>query len=115
MKPSPYADLDPTFREWAVQNGLNVFTEARGEDVRVASVVDDTGDTYQIWLTPCDGPVSVDAALLQRAVDRTTSRERRMFVFHEIVSLPQLRGALDRAFDQVRSWIAQAGHARTLL
>jgi hypothetical protein len=115
VKPSPYADLDPIFREWAAQHSLHTFTDARDEEVRVTSVVDDTGDTYQIWLTPCDGAVAIDAALLRRAVGRTASRERRTFAFHEVVPQRQMRSALDRAFNQVRSWISQAGHSRTPL
>src|SRR4051812_47427395 len=113
VKPSPYADLDPILAAWAAQRGLHISTRARDEEVRAASVVDDAGDTYQIWITPSDGAVAVDAALLRRAVGRTPSRIRDSFVFHEVASRSQVRLALDAAFDQVCSWIAQTGHTRT--
>jgi hypothetical protein len=113
LKPSPYVEFDPTLEAWATQHGLHIATRARDEEVRVASVVDDAGDTYQIWITPSDEAVAVDAALLRRAVGRTASRDRDKFVFHEVVSRTHVRLALDAAFDQVCSWIAQSGQSRT--
>jgi hypothetical protein len=113
VKPSLYVELDPILEAWATQHGLHIVTRARDEAVRVASVVDDAGDTYQIWITSSHGSIAVDAALLRRAVGRTPSRDRDGFVFHEVVSRSQVRIALDAAFDQVRSWITQAGHSRT--
>src|SRR3954469_7425985 len=113
VKPSPYVEFDPILEAWATQHGLYIATRARDEEVRVASVVDDAGDTYQIWITSSDGSIAVDAALLRRAAGRTSSRDRDKFVFHQVVSRSQLRLALDAAFDQVRSWIAEAGHSRT--
>lgn len=113
VKPSRFVEFDPILGAWATQHGLHITTRAGDEEVRAASVVDDAGDTYQIWVTPANGAVAVDAALLRRAVGRTPSRERDRFVFHQAVSRRQVRVALDGAFDQVRSWIAQAGHSRT--
>ena len=113
VQPSRYVGLDPVIAAWAAERDLHIATRAHDEEVRVASIVDDAGDTYQIWLTPQEGAVAIDAALVRRAAGRTPSRERDRFAFHEVVSPSLVRTALDNAFDQVHLWIAQAGHSRT--
>jgi hypothetical protein len=112
--PLSYSELDTTIGPWATHHGVHVYVRSQDEEVRVAAIVDDAGDTYHITVTPSEGGVAVDTTLSQRAAGRVLSfRERREFVFRPVVPQGELRGALDETFNHVSSWIIRAGHSRT--
>lgn len=111
--PNQYSTIDPVIQRWSAQHDLHVSTRYRDEEVRVASVVDDAGDTYRIAVTPIADVVAVDTTLDHRASRRVSSQERKQFVFAQRVESAQLPTALETAFERIRSWIAQAGHTRT--
>jgi len=77
------------------------------------SIVDDAGDTYQLFVTPSAAAVSVGVVLSSRAGKRASSREARSFDFRQSVPGAQLSSALDAAWLRVHTWIAEAGHTRT--
>ena len=68
--PLSYSELDTTIGPWAMHHGVHVYGRSQDEEVRVAAIVDDAGDTYHITVTLSDGGVAVDAALSQRAAGR---------------------------------------------
>jgi len=90
--PLSYSELDTTIGPWAMHHDVHVYGRSQDEEVRVAAIVDDAGDTYHITVTLSDGGVAVDAALSQRAAGRVPSfRERREFVFRQVVPQGEVR------------------------
>src|SRR5947207_2891099 len=94
-----YSTIDPVIQRWSAQHSLHVSIRYRDEEVRVASVVDDAGDTYRIAVAPIDDVVAVDATLDHRASRRISSRDRQQFVFAQRVESAQLQAALETAFE----------------
>jgi len=108
-----YSDLDPILQPWAGLRRLHVATLHRDDEVRFMSIVDDAGDTYQLFVAPEAAAVSVGVVLSSRAGKRLSSREARSLEFRQSVPSEQFASALDAAWQRVQTWIAQAGHTRT--
>ncbi len=110
-----YSDLDPILRPWAARHGLGFRTLYAEHEVRMAPVVDDMGDIYQLFAEPTDSPntIRVGANLFSRAKRHAPSRELRQFAWRSSAPFEQLERTLDDALEQVQAWIAAAGHTRT--
>jgi hypothetical protein len=80
-------------------------------------VVDDLGDTYQLFAAPeCDDSraITVGAGLIKRGTKKHTfTREMRNFDFRKKVFIDDLSLGLDTAWEQIHLWIEQSGHTRT--
>ena len=107
-----YSDIDSILQPWAAQRRLHVATMHRDDKVRSMSIVDDAGDTYQLFVDSAGGAVSVGLVLSSRAGKRTSSREARRFDFRQTVPAAQLSSALDVAWQRLHTWIEEAGHTR---
>ena len=79
-------------------------------------VVDDLGDTYQLFAAPEFGDpraITVGAGLIKRGTKKHTfSREMRNYEFRKKVIIDELSLALDSAWEQIQIWIEQSGHTR---
>ena len=98
--------IDAVLPAWLQRHGLFVATEYRDDPVRAVSVVDDAGDTYQIWFVPGEGRV------LMRAEYRPRKRADRR-TWSAVYSDESLAPGLEDAYEVVVSWIVERGHTRT--
>jgi hypothetical protein len=108
-----YADLDPILSPWVARHRLHLYTDCKGEEVRIVTVVDDAGHTYHIYARPdASGKAAISADLVTRAGEHAFFRERRRFHHLQLVPLSALASGLDAALEQVQSWIVQSRHTR---
>ena len=111
-----YPELDPILQPWALRHGLMFATRYRDDEVRSMEVVDDFGDSYQLFAAPefdDPGAITVGAGLIKRGTKKHTfNRERRDFDFRKKVFIEELSLALDSAWEKIQFWIEQSGHTR---
>jgi hypothetical protein len=98
-----YVEIDPILDAWTRRNGLHVFMQYRDEEVRSVHIVDDTGDEYQLWLTPL-------ALEHNWTVAVTNNKGKHLDVS---ARADELESALEKALTAVNRWITEAGHTRT--
>ncbi len=79
----------------------------REVEVRSIYVVDDAGETYQIFLSPPDAAGRITVS----AWNCKTKRKRKIKEFESALS--ELEQALEEAYSHVMEWVKQAGHTRT--
>jgi hypothetical protein len=113
-----YRELDPLLEPWAKNRRLHLVKEHRDNDCRSMSIVDDAGDSYEIWVAPDSerqGVATVGVSLSKRGSKRHHAfhRERQQFSFQQSVPITELVVGLDTCWERVHKWIAEAGHART--
>lgn len=108
------AALDPALQPWAQRQGLYILTQSHHEtEVRVITIVDDSGDTYGMDLAPLDAEELVSVTVYAAYVGkppRFAGREQ-MHVFRCPIS--QLPETLDTAYSLAETWIHARGHTRT--
>ena len=102
-----YADVDKILLPWLKRYGLHVFTMHREDEVRSIYVVDDAGDSYQIWLSPPD-----ECQRVRVFVGNNKRRRKKKSQEYE-TSLSDLERALEEAYSQIMGWVSEAGHTRT--
>ena len=117
-----YSDIDTILTPWAVDRGLHIFTECKDEEVRVIQIVDDMGDTYQLYAGPDPkDPNYPDTSLALVGVSLTKRgdkkhhamfRERQRFTFEQRVPPTEIAPALNTVWQRALEWILQAGHSR---
>jgi hypothetical protein len=109
-----YAALDPALQPWAQRHGLYILTQSHHEtEVRVITIVDDSGDTYGMNLTPLDAEGQVSVTVYAAYVGRRTrfaGREQNHLFRCPISQLPE---TLDTAYSLAETWIRDRGHSRT--
>jgi hypothetical protein len=113
-----YRELDPILEPWAKGRRLHLVLEHRDNDCRHMSIVDDDGDSYEIWAAPDperQGVATVGASLSKRGSKRHHAfyRERQRFSFQQSVPIAELAIGLNACWERVHEWIAEAGHTRT--
>ncbi len=99
-----YSDLDDTLTSWATRHSLHVYTEYKGESVRSADIVDDSGKSYQIWLE-----ITKNENIKISCWDKKNKRKDIE------CSFPHLVRCLDDAYSTVEQWIKEDGKTRTIL
>jgi hypothetical protein len=102
---------------------LLISTRHKEEEVRVMSVVDDSGDIYQLYAGPDPKDPSypdtklavVGIGLVKRGDKKYHALypERKRFSFQQSVALSQVATALDDAWLRINQWIVDSGHTRT--
>ena len=108
-----HSDLDSILSPWAARHRLHLYTDCKGEEVRIVPIVDDAGDTYHIYARPDkNAQVAIGADLITRAGRHAFFRERQRFHYLQLVPLSALASSLDAALEQVQSWIVKSGHTR---
>ena len=89
-----------------MHHGVHVYGRSQDEEVRVAAIVDDAGDTYHVAVTLSDGGVAVDAALSQQSARGVflpfVSDES--LLFGRLIPQGEVRCALDERF-QAREFL----------
>ncbi|MBD5779973.1 hypothetical protein IEN85_10780 [Pelagicoccus sp. NFK12] len=100
-----YEDLDPQLMPWSKSRGLHVFTKHRDYDVRTIHVVDDSGDIYEMSVTPQN---TNDPEILIGLWDKKKRTESIK------IGLEDLTDGLEIAYEKIESWIKERGHSRTI-
>jgi hypothetical protein len=100
-----YEQIDPILKPWAVRHGLSVMTESRDWEVRAIQIVDDAGDSYDLWVDPLKN----DGTLCVSVTERGRPRHRQTFA----TSIAELGATLDSAYAAAQSWMRERGHTRT--
>jgi|GEM_PF-2403278 len=118
-----YSDIDQFLTPWAADRGLHIFTECKDEEVRVIQIVDDMGDTYQLYAGPDpkdknypDTPLALIGVSLSKRGDKkhhAMFRERQKFTFEKRVPLTEIEMTLNAVWQQALEWISDAGHSRS--
>jgi hypothetical protein len=118
-----YSDIDVVLLPWAASRSLHIYTRHQDEEVRIMSIVDDSGDSYQLYAGPDpkdpkypDSKHAVIGVSLSKRGNKNHHafhRERLRFTFEQSVSLLQVSDSLDAAWQRVHDWIVEAGHTRT--
>jgi len=110
-----YSDIDPVLDTWAATKALYVDREYKEEPVRSVTGVDDTGDTYQLWLDPSDDgrTIKVSPWLLDQLGMRTFHRQRKAYSYAVETNLADLKQALNEVYQKIEDWIGRFGHTRT--
>ena len=101
-----YSDIDPILGPWAKTHGLFVATHFKDTEVRSIQIVDDAGDSYQLWVSIPQEGVSVSVSFADHG-----ARSRKIQTF--ATCLEELGQTLESAFAVAELWIRERGHTRT--
>ncbi len=109
-----YAALDFALQPWAQRHGLYIVTQSHYEtEVRAITIVDDSGDSYGMNLSPPDAEgqisVTVHAAYVGRPPRFAGGEQKHLFR----CSVSQLPETLEAAYSLAETWIHERGHTRT--
>jgi hypothetical protein len=102
-----YAEVDKILLPWLKRYGLHVFTMHREDEVRAIYVVDDAGESYQIWISPPD-----ESQRVRVFAGNNKSRRKKKSKEYETI-LSDLERTLEVAYSQIMGWVSEAGHMRT--
>jgi hypothetical protein len=100
-----YSKIDPVISSWAKEYGLHVGTKYKGEDIRSITIVDDSGNTYGVWISEPDK----DNRITVGAASRSNTNEK----INLKVTVSELSTALVDVYNRVISWIESSGNTRT--
>ncbi len=108
-----YAALDPALQPWAQRHGLYILQSHCETEIRAITIVDDSGDTYGMNLSPPDAEgqisVTVHAAYVGKP-PRFAGREQKQLFRCPVAQLPE---TLEAAYSLTETWIHERGHTRT--
>ena len=110
MKPE-FEKVDSILETWAKKFGLHIYKVHQEEEVRVVSVVDDSGEQYSIWIHPL--PDELYEVSCAWSLGKKVERKRVTKQWKTVSSVADLSNELERAYETVDLWIRENDHTRT--
>src|SRR5687767_10423758 len=104
-----FSEIDSVLVPWASRRQMQISTQYKDEEVRSMLLVDDQGDTYQLWVDRTD-PLRVGYMLHDSAAGRVPSRVLKQYTGRLSCEISELESTLDRAVDQINFFISSRGH-----
>ena len=105
-KINEFEQIDKVLVDWLPKYGLTVYREYKDEPVRTISVVDNSGDSYSLWLMTCeDGKIQV------ACLDKSQGKKGERFII--ATDLQNLAQTLNGAYQKIENWISIKKHKRT--
>ena len=106
-KKKRYFKIDRIVKDWANKLGLRAQYEYKDEKMRSLNVVDDSGNSYQIWIETLKwGRLKVSAT------NNKSGRKRRNW--NKKCRISNLITVLFEAYGVTEKWISDSGNSRTL-
>jgi hypothetical protein len=107
-----FSEIDSVLVPWASRRQMQIFTQYKDEEVRSMLLVDDQGDTYQLWVDRTD-PIGVGYMLQSSVSGSVPSRVWKQYSGKLSCEISELETTLDRALDLINACISSRGHTRT--
>jgi hypothetical protein len=104
-----YEKIDKVLLPWLKKYGLHVFTKCRDEECRAIYIVDDSGETYSVSISPSNG--QTNKIYIHFGIRRKKKSESKSEVFE--TTLSNLETTLEATYYRIMDWIIEAGHTRT--
>jgi len=102
-----YFRIDRLVQEWAKKVGLHPQYNYKDEKVRSLSVVDDTGNTYQIWIE------TIKWRRLKVSTTNNISGRKRKY-WSKKCKISKLTQVLFETYGVTENWILESGNTRTI-
>ncbi len=117
MNQKTFEKIDPLLEGWAKEKGLIVRKEDRDFEVRHISVIDDSGDKYELFITPPSlvNRMTVSVGLIERGTRMTPIKEKKELQKTWKTGVRNLKSVLDNAYQMLENWIHNEGHSRTFV
>ena len=106
-KKKRYFKIDKIIEDWAKKLGLHIQTNYKDEKVRSLSVVDDAGNSYQIWIENLKW-----RRLKVSASNNKSGRKRKLW--YKKCNTSNLTKVLFEAYGVTEQWISESGNKRTI-
>jgi hypothetical protein len=104
---SDFRQVDYLLNKWLPKYGLTIATQYKDEKVRSISVVDDNGNSYQIWIDPIKlNQIVVNASSLKNMKKESWKTETDLNDFEQ---------TLNKAYSEIEKWITDKGNARNFV
>ena len=103
-----YAQIDKVLDDWLPKYGLTVYKEFKDELVRTISVIDNSGNKYDLWLTPdpnTNNKIEISV--------NDPSQGKHGQSWRSVTDWNNLTNTLDKAYKTIDNWINAKGHKRT--
>ncbi len=106
-KKKRHSKIDQIVKDWSKKVGLHHQYEYKDEKVRSFNVVDDSGNSYQIWIETLKlGRLKVSAT------NSKSGRKRRNW--DKKCKISNLNKVLFEAYGATEQWISESGSTRTV-
>ncbi len=106
-KEKRYFKIDKLVLDWAKKVGLHSQFEYKDEKVRSLCVVDDAGNSYQIWIETLKwGRIRVSTT------NNETGRKRKFW--NKKCRISNLTKVLFEVYGITEQWISKSGNTRTI-
>jgi|SRR6056297_130802 len=99
--------IDRIIEDWAKKLGLSLQTKYKDEKVRSLSVVDDAGNSYQIWIE------NIKWKRLKVSTSNNQNGRKRKF-WNKKCKTSDLTKVLFEAYGVTEQWISEIGNKRTI-
>ncbi len=100
-----FGQVDYVLNKWIPKYGLTIGTKYKDEKVRSISVVDDNGNSYQIWIEPIKlNQIKVNASYPQNIKTESWKTQTDLNDFENI---------LNEAYSEIEKWITEKGNTRS--
>ncbi len=99
--------IDRIIKDWARKVGLHPQYNYKDEKVCSLSVVDDSGNSYQIWIDPLKW-----RRIKVSATNNKNGRKRKFW--NKKCKISNLTKVLFEAYGVTEQWISKSGNSRTI-
>jgi len=106
VKKRRISKIDAILSSWAKRTNTSIQTNYKDENVRSFSLVDDAGNSYQIWVN-----ILSRKRLEINISNNKTGNEKKYW--RKKTSISRLNEVLYLAYAKIEKWIEQSGNRRT--